>query len=150
MRRSFQIDLANSALVVVVMLELQRVVELQDDRAGPDLQDAGLSVVADVRVLDVEVAIVAGHDVDVDVQQQEEHEQEVENEGWNVRSFGSHLRLTKIILGRSNPRYFVSWLMELSWIRPVFVPDSASTEMTSLSFLHSLLSMTSLEDIRRT
>ena len=73
------------------MLDLERVVELQDHRSSPDLQGPGLPVVADVGVLDVKVAIVGGSDVDVEQQHEQEQEEGFEDETWRAKSSGSHL-----------------------------------------------------------
>ena len=108
MRRRLQIYFASSALVVVLVLDLERVVELQDHRSSPDLQGPGLPVVADVGVLDVKVAIVGGSDVDVEQQHEQEQEEGFEDETWRAKSSGSHVGPTKIILGRSSDRCFVS------------------------------------------
>lgn len=89
MRRCLQVDLTPSTFVAVIGLNLERVVQLQDHRPGTDLKLARLSVVTDVRVLDVVVPIISGHEIRED----NEREQDEGIESW------SHCEAETTILG---------------------------------------------------
>ena len=82
MSRSFQVNFASSYFVVVIVLDLEGIVQLQDDRPGSDVDDprfAVVTVVADVRVLDVVVTVVGDDQVEEDEETREPRESEVES-----------------------------------------------------------------------
>ena len=73
-------NFASSYFVVIIVLNLERVVQLQDDGSGADVEDSGLSVVAvvaNVSVLDMVVTVVANDAVEEEVETSDPGESEV-------------------------------------------------------------------------
>lgn len=73
-------NFASSYFVVIIVLNLERVVQLQDDGSGADVEDPGLSVVAvvaNVSVLDMVVTVVANDAVEEEVETSDPGESEV-------------------------------------------------------------------------
>jgi hypothetical protein len=74
------VNFASSYFVVIIVLNLERVVQLQDDGSGADVEDPGLSVVAvvaNVSVLDMVVTVVAHDAVEEEVETSDPGESEV-------------------------------------------------------------------------
>jgi hypothetical protein len=74
------VNFASSYFVVIIVLNLERVVQLQDDGSGADVEDPGLSVVAvvaNVSVLDMVVTVVANNAVEEEVETSDPGESEV-------------------------------------------------------------------------
>jgi hypothetical protein len=74
------VNFASSYFVVIIVLNLERVVQLQDDGSGADVEDPGLSVVAvvaNVSVLDMVVTVVANDAVEEEVETSDPGESEV-------------------------------------------------------------------------